>query len=131
MDLKKKFRREIVLVEDESDFQQLYLARLKVMGFDVRLAQDGLQAIETVQKYSPDLILLDMMLPKVNGFKVCAELKDNRSTKDIPIIAISALHEPVFRRKAIDCGADAYFVKPLDWDVLDGKIKKLLKMNNG
>ncbi len=119
-------RKRVVLVEDEQDLQSMYRQRLKGIGLDVVGVEDGLIALELIKKNIPDIVLLDAMIPRLNGFNVCANLKDDQLTKHIPIIFLTALNEPVFRQKAGQCGADAFFVKPLDWTVLENRIQALL-----
>ncbi|MCB9757037.1 MAG: response regulator [Candidatus Omnitrophica bacterium] len=128
MNLSDKVNKKILLVEDEPDLQISYIVRLKIMGFHVESVGDGQTALNLVKKNIPDLVLLDMMIPRFNGFKVCALLKESQKTQHIPIIAVSALKESVFRQKAIDCGADAFFVKPLDWAQVNRKMKILLQL---
>ncbi len=128
MNLLEKVNKRILLVEDEPDLQISYIVRLKILGFNVESVGDGQEALNLIKKNVPDLILLDMMIPRLNGFKVCALLKESQKTKHVPVIVLSALKEPVFRQKAIDCGADAFFSKPLDWARLNRKIEKLLQL---
>jgi DNA-binding response OmpR family regulator len=128
MNLLKKINKKILLVEDEPDLQISYIVRLKILGFHVESVGDGQEALNLIKKNIPDLVLLDMMIPRFNGFKVCALLKESQRTRHIPVIVLSALKESVFRQKAIDCGADAFFVKPLDWAQVNRKIKTLLQL---
>ncbi len=129
MNSSKNAKKKILLVEDDEDLQMSYLTRLKVLDFDVVLVKDGQSALDFVNKQVPDLILLDMLIPRINGFKVCTQLRESSTAKDVPIIVISGLAEPVFRKQALDCGADAFFVKPFDWDALHARIKTLLKLS--
>lgn len=129
MNVLEKINKRILLVEDEPDLQISYIVRLKALGFNVESVGDGQTALNLIKKKNPDLILLDMMIPRFNGFKVCALLKESQKTQHIPIIVVSALTESVFRQKAIDCGADAFFVKPLDWELVNRKMKKLLQLS--
>lgn len=125
----KDSKKKVLLVEDDEDLQMSYLTRLQVLGFEVTLAKDGQGALDLVTKETFDLILLDMLIPRINGFKVCSQMKSFENSKNIPIIVISALAEPVFHKQAIECGADAFFVKPFDWEALHAKIKTLLKLS--
>lgn len=100
--------------------------RLEINGYNVIQAQDGEEAIEQTKKQAPDLIILDLMMPKMSGFEVCRMVKFDDKYKDIPIIVLSALDQQGDREKAIENGADAYFIKPFDLELLLNKIKSLI-----
>jgi len=118
--------KKILIVEDEVDILQLFAVRIEVNGYDVVTAVDGEEALEKVNSENPDLILLDLMIPKIDGYEVCRTLKFDDETKNIPIIILSALNEAVDKQKALDAGVDAYFVKPFDLEELVQKIKELI-----
>lgn len=121
MDAAKK----ILVVEDNPEMRKIISIRLEINGYAVISAEDGAQALEITKKQKPDLLILDLMLPKITGFEVCRMLKFDDKYKDLPIIILSALDQQDDREKAIQSGADAYFIKPFDLELLLNKIKSL------
>ena len=119
--------RKILIVDDEADMRVMFSTRLEISNFEVIEAEDGEEGLEKAKKEKPDLIVLDLMLPKITGFEVCRMLKFDDNYKDIPIIVLSALGQQSDREKAVQCGADAYFIKPFDLGLLVTKIESLLK----
>lgn len=117
---------KILLVDDEEDLVQLMGLRLEAAGYAVSAAYDGQQALERVRNSRPDLIILDLMLPKVDGYKVCRLLKFDERTKRIPILIFTARAQEGDVKLALECGADAYQTKPFDVQQLLGKLKELL-----
>jgi len=120
-------RKKILLVEDTKTIQQLYQAKLLTENFMVITADNGMEAIQQVSKDKPDLMLLDLMMPIMDGFKVMQVIKTNPRLKDIPIIVFSSKGQPEEITKALELGADDYIVKTLTKpnDVID-KIRKVL-----
>ena len=119
-------QKKVLIVDDDPVSLKMLSVRLEVNNFTAITAQNGEEAIEKVKQDKPDAIVLDLMLPKMSGYEVCSMLKFDDNYKDIPIVVLSSLHEQVERDKAIKSGADAYFVKPFDLDLLLVKIKDLL-----
>lgn len=119
-------KKNILVVEDEKDMASLLKMRLTNLGYQVMIGSDGQQGLSLAQRYNPALIVLDLMLPKLNGHKVCRMLKFDDKYKDIPIIIYSARTQEVDKQLADECGADAYISKTLGQEVLVDKIKKLL-----
>ena len=117
----------ILLVEDDETSREMLALRLELNGFDVLCATNGADAIDQAFDGSPDLILLDMNLPKVDGWAIARKLKDNVLTSSIPIIGVSAHAMPGDRERALDCGCTEYETKPVDWAALGPKICALLK----
>jgi len=116
--------RNILVVEDDrniSDLIQMYLVK---EGFDVRIARDGGRAIEEFQKEIPDLILLDIMLPVMDGWAVCARI---RETSKVPIIMLTAKSEVFDRIQGLEMGADDYIVKPFEMKELIARINAVLR----
>jgi DNA-binding response OmpR family regulator len=118
--------RRILLSEDNDDIRKMLAIRLEVVGYTVLQARDGEEALDTAKKEKPDLIILDLMMPKLSGFEVCRMLKFDDAYKNIPIIVLSALQHQRDREKAVEAGADAYFIKPFDLELLLNKIKTLI-----
>ena len=102
----------ILIVEDEADILQLLKYTAETAGFEVATAQDGYEALSFARKQLPGLILLDLMIPGLDGFEVCKELKRSNETKHIPIIILTAKGEEIDRIVGLELGADDYVVKP-------------------
>ncbi len=116
---------KILVSEDNPDIRKILVMRLEINGYDVIQAQDGEEAVGKIKKESPDLVVLDLMMPKISGFEVCRMVKFDEKYKDMPIIVLSALDQQADREQAIENGADAYFIKPFDLELLLNKIKSL------
>jgi len=104
---------KILVVDDEKNIRLVVGKSLEKAGFDVYYAVDGVQAVEKANKIYPGLVLLDLRLPKMNGFLVLEALKSDTSTEDIPVIILSALSEEDDVQKAISLGAEDFLVKPI------------------
>lgn len=117
----------ILVVDDEPDILKLVKARLESDGYRVLTAIDGEEALLKVHTEKPDLIVLDIMLPKINGYDVCLNIKDDKNYKDIPIIILTVKFHPDDIRFAKALGADVYLTKPFEHDVLLENIQTLLK----
>lgn len=119
--------KRILVVDDEADMRRIISVRLEINGYDVITAEDGEDALNKAKGEKPDLIVLDLMLPKISGFEVCRMLKFDEKYKTIPIVILSALDQQADREKADKCGADAYFIKPFDFELFIKKTKDLLR----
>lgn len=119
--------RKILLVDDDPDILKVLSMRLEKTGYEVDIASDGLVALEKIHKDRPDLIVLDLMLPEVEGYKVCRMLKFDETYKDIPVIILTGRTQEEDRNKGMQMGADAYMVKPFESKDLLIKIEKLLE----
>lgn len=118
--------KRILLVDDEPDLSKMIMGRLKMWGYDVTSAPDGQQGLELARSMEPDLLLLDLMLPKLNGYEVCTLLKQDARFQRIPIIMLTARAQQSDRRQALECGADAYLPKPYQAEELRRTIEGLL-----
>jgi diguanylate cyclase (GGDEF)-like protein len=118
----------ILVVDDEPKNRELISARLMPMGYQIIEAIDGDDAINKTKEFAPDLILLDVMMPKKNGFEVCRILKDNPDTLFIPIVIVTALSGQEDRIKGIEAGADDFLSKPIDAQELIARVKSLLRI---
>jgi len=114
----EKAKAHILVVEDDRDLQRLFLDILSKTGYRVGQAFDGRTGLEAALAEPPDLILLDIMLPELDGRDVLAELKKNDSTRDVPVIIISARGAQSDRRVALELGADDYLDKPFSTRML-------------
>jgi two-component system, OmpR family, alkaline phosphatase synthesis response regulator PhoP len=115
----------ILIVDDENDFIELLQYKLAGHGYDLIVANDGVQALSQARLLKPDLILLDILLPDLDGLSVCEILRRQPATKKIPVIFMSALSSNVTRRTA-SMQADDFFTKPLDFVRLEKRIGELL-----
>lgn len=118
--------KKILIAEDDLVTQQVLAMRLEINDYTVIAVADGEAALQKAREEKPDLIMLDLMLPKVSGFEVCRMLKFDDDCKHIPIIILSSLSSQQEREKAIQNGADEYFIKPFDLDLLLVKIQGVL-----
>ena len=116
--------RNILVVEDDHNISDLIHMYLVKEGFDVRIAADGSKAVEEFQKQAPDLILLDIMLPVMDGWSVCAKI---RETSKVPIIMLTAKSEVFDRIQGLEMGADDYIVKPFEMKELLARINAVLR----
>jgi len=115
----------ILIVDDEFDFIELVKFRLADQGYEFIVASDGVQALTQARQFKPDLILLDILLPDLDGLSVCEILRRQPATKKIPVIFMSALTGEVTRRSA-SLNAQDFFTKPLDLPRLQRRIADLL-----
>ncbi|MBI2430978.1 MAG: response regulator [Candidatus Levybacteria bacterium] len=114
---------KILIVEDDSFFQKFYTSKLTEQGFTTIVAADGKEALAAVEQEKPDLILLDIIMPNIDGFEVLSKLKKNEITKNIPVIVFSSLGQEQDVKKAIELGATGYVNKSFfDFDQLLAKI---------
>jgi two-component system, OmpR family, alkaline phosphatase synthesis response regulator PhoP len=117
---------KILIVDDEKDFVELLQFRLAVLNCEFIIATNGVEALSQARLFRPDLILLDILLPDLDGLSVCEILKRQPATKKIPIIFMSALSGDVTRR-TVAIQAEDFFTKPLDLPRLQQRIFDLLK----
>ena len=118
--------RKILMIDDEDQLVQMVKMRLEANGYKVIAAHDGLEGLKKAREERPDLILLDLMLPKMDGYKVCRTLKFDEKYKDILIIMFTARVQESDERMGMEVGADAYITKPFDAQKLIDKVKELL-----
>ncbi|WP_036279326.1 response regulator [Methylocystis sp. ATCC 49242] len=117
---------KILLVEDNEMNRDMLSRRLKRNGYDVVIAVDGRQGVEMAASETPDLILMDMSLPVIDGWEATRQVKQNQATRKIPVIALTAHAMAGDREKAIEAGCEDYDTKPVEITRLLGKITALL-----
>jgi putative two-component system response regulator len=122
------YRQTILIVDDNKVNVELIRAQLKRYDYALKTAYDGEEALAKIKAEPPDLVLLDLMMPKVSGYDVCKAIKENRETQFIPVIIITALQELDDKLKAIELGADDFLVKPFNKIELTTRIGSLLKL---
>lgn len=118
--------KKILVVDDEPNIIKVVESRLSANGYEVIAASDGQLALDLARREKPDLIILDLMLPKIDGFKVCRMLKFDEKYKKIPIIMFTSRAQESDEKLGFEVGADAYITKPYDAEVLLEKIRGLL-----
>ena len=118
--------KRILCVEDNDDNQYMLHRRLTKAGFEVKIERNGAQVVEWAKTLLPDLIVMDLNLPGLNGWEATRQLKNQPETKHIPIIVLSAHAEESSREKARVAGCDAYHTKPIDFGKLVDKIKSFV-----
>ncbi|MBR4870054.1 MAG: response regulator transcription factor [Oscillospiraceae bacterium] len=116
--------RNILVVEDDSNISDLLRMYLEKEGFDVRIAYDGGRAVEEFEKKEPDMVLLDIMLPVLDGWSVCAKIREKSK---VPIIMLTAKGEVLDRIQGLEMGADDYIVKPFEMKELLARINAVLR----
>lgn len=119
---------KILVVDDEEPNRRLMEAMLVPLGYDIVLAQDGLDALNKVREIPPDVILLDVMMPKMDGFEVARRLKADAVTRIIPIVMVTSLNAVEDRVMALEAGADDFLTKPVDKTELRARVHSLLKV---
>jgi two-component system phosphate regulon response regulator PhoB len=119
--------KKILIVEDHEDTRELLEYNLSASGFEVRAVRDGTAALEVVRPFQPDLVLLDLMLPGMDGLEICRKLKKNPDTSATPVIMLTAKGEEVDRIVGLELGADDYVVKPFSPRELILRIKAVLR----
>ena len=111
--------RKVLIVDDEKDFSEMVREYLKLKGgFEVEVADSGFQAGFTVARFKPDLIVMDIMMPDMDGFEVHRMLRDDQETRHIPVVACTAYRDPEVDRRIVDEGFDGFVEKPLKLDTL-------------
>jgi two-component system alkaline phosphatase synthesis response regulator PhoP len=120
----------ILVIDDNAQNLELLVAYLDTLSCKVATAADGLEAIEKVRRDPPDLILLDIMMPRMSGFEVCRKLKSDPKTRDIPIIMVTALNELGDIERGVESGTDDFISKPVNRLELVTRIKSLLRVRH-
>ena len=121
---------KILLVDDEPDILEILSYSLESGGFKIYKANNGLEAIEIAEKIIPDLIIMDVMMPKMNGIEACERIRKSNNLKDVIIAFLSARSEDFSKIAGFEAGADDYITKPIKPKVLLSKVKALLRRKN-
>jgi DNA-binding response OmpR family regulator len=119
-------KKKILVVEDEESLLKLQSILLTIRGYTVEGAMDGQAALEAVETMNPDLILLDIMIPKIDGFEVCRQIKANEATRHIPVVMLTAKKSRDDRVMGEQVGADLYITKPFKTSMVIESIQRLL-----
>jgi two-component system alkaline phosphatase synthesis response regulator PhoP len=122
-------RKKILVVEDEADLLELLRTYFKQDGFAIATATNGLDAVKKARSLMPDLILLDVMLPELDGFAVCEILRNDPATASIPVLMLTGLCGQLSRCAAIESGATEFVTKPTSPDTIVSKVKDMLQQH--
>ena len=120
----------VMIVDDNVQNVELLQAFLEALPVKIVTANDGVEALEKVEQHNPDLILLDIMMPRMSGFQVCRTLKGSAKTRDIQILMVTALNELGDIEQASECGTDDFVSKPVNKFELLTRVKSLLRVRH-
>lgn len=116
----------VLVVDDEFEIRQLLTTMLTMMGYQSFMAQDGLDALEKIPEYQPDIIILDVMMPRMDGLTLCRKLREAAETAELPIIMLSGKAHQEAIQEGLQAGANRYLVKPTGLDELTRNINEVL-----
>lgn len=116
----------ILLVDDNEQNLELLAAFMEELGGTVRTAPDGIEALKAVEAAKPDIMLVDIMMPRMSGYQLCKRIKAGAATKHIPVVMVTALNEVSDVEHATECGADGFLSKPVNKADLIGRVRELL-----
>ncbi|MFA5157362.1 MAG: response regulator transcription factor [Candidatus Omnitrophota bacterium] len=119
-------KKKILIVDDEKELVRLISFHMGIAGYAVVAAYDGIEALEVCKRHKPDLVVLDVLLPRIDGWEVCRRLRNDPKTRNIPIIMLSALSEVNNKLKGFGLGADDYVTKPFSPRELVARVKRVL-----
>jgi two-component system, OmpR family, alkaline phosphatase synthesis response regulator PhoP len=117
----------VLIAEDDPQSAELLEAYLSGTGYEIKTAADGQEALQKVQDWRPDLILLDVMMPRISGFQVCKQVRADPKTRTIAILMITALDQPSDVDRAVEAGTDDFLTKPINKNQLLLLVRSLLK----
>lgn len=120
--------RVLIVDDNEQNVELLQAYMEEIEGTEISTATDGVQALHTVAETRPDLILLDVMMPNMSGFEVCKQLKEDPTTRDIPIIMVTALNETSDYERGMESGADDFLTRPFDRVEFMARVRSLLRI---
>ncbi len=118
----------ILLVDDNVQNLELMEAYLESLPCRIQTAVDGVEAFDAINKESPDMVLLDVMMPRMSGFELCQKIKASPATRDIVVIMVTALHEVGDFERAVECGTDDFLTKPVNKLELLTRVRSLLRV---
>jgi CheY-like chemotaxis protein len=121
---------KVLIADDNQQNCELLDAYLSDEGYEISMAFDGQQTLDTVAESQPDLILLDIMMPRLSGYEVCQQLKQDKQTRDIPILMVTALAEKADIEKAVEAGCDDFLSKPVNSLELKTRVRSLLRVRH-
>lgn len=126
-------KKKILIVEDHGDTREVLEHQLEFLGYEATIAQNGVEAVELAESERPDLIIMDIMMPKMNGLEATYQIRKNPKTRSIPILAATAKAMPGDREQCVIAGFDGYLAKPFTYvelgEAIDGLLNKSLSEN--
>jgi CheY-like chemotaxis protein len=120
----------VLIADDNQRNRELLEAYLSDQDYEIAMALDGAETIQKVSEFEPDLVLLDIMMPKLSGYEVCQQLKQQKETRDIPILMVTALNEQGDIAKAVQAGCDDFLSKPVNRLELQTRVRSLLRVRH-
>ena len=120
----------VLVAEDNKDMLELLCLWLERLNYEVIGAKDGIEAVELATSETLDLIIMDIVMPKLSGLEAATQIKNNPETQDIPILAVTGMAQPRDRKKGLQTVCDGYIAKPFTFQKLEVAIKRLLKDSN-
>jgi two-component system cell cycle response regulator DivK len=127
----KDAMKKVLIVEDHPDMRELLSWQIELMGFLPIAARHGKEGVEKAIVEQPNLILMDIMMPGMDGWEAARALRANPATRDIPILAATALFRDSDLKSCLDAGCNAYIVKPFTFQELQGKVRQFVPVSNG
>lgn len=118
----------ILLVDDNPQNLELMQAYLEELPCEIRTAVDGVEAVEMIDRKRPDLVVLDVMMPRMSGFEVCKKIKSQPSTREVVVIMVTALNEVSDFERAVDCGTNDFITKPVNKLEMVTRVRSLLEL---
>ncbi len=119
---------KVLVVDDNPQNTELVSAYLETLPVEVATAVDGVEAMAQAERFRPDLVLLDVMMPRMSGFEVCQKIKQNPALRDTVVIMVTALHEVGDFERAVECGCDDFITKPVNKLELVTRVRSLLRV---
>lgn len=120
----------VLIADDNEQNRELLDAYLADEGYEILMANDGQETIDAIEAHQPDLILLDIMMPRMSGYEVCEKIKAAPETQDIPVLMVTALNEMGDIEKAVKSGCDDFLTKPVSQLELQTRVKSLLRVRH-
>ncbi len=118
--------KKILIIEDHSDMRELLTWQVELMGFAAVSAKQGTEGLEKAQSENPDMIILDIMMPGMDGWEAAREIRRNPATQNIPILAATALFRDTDLKTCMESGCNGYIVKPFTFQELQAKVKEMI-----
>jgi DNA-binding response OmpR family regulator len=118
---------KILIADDNNDLLEILVSRFRAVGFEVVSAQNGTVALEVARREQPEIAVLDVMMPELNGFQVCRRLRDDDALKEMPIVLLTAKDTEADQFWGFEVGADLYLTKPIEPGEVVAEVQKLLE----